>query len=119
MEWATTLPLRSVTGFLRISKSSYEYWRRRLAEGSSGRDADIGEAVGVERGTRGYQAVHAQPGRAGVRCGEKRARRVMCEEGLVRAMPIRICSLDNAVPSCFRRSQVRALPLARLEGRLR
>lgn len=26
---ATALPLRSITGFLRISKSSYEYWRRR------------------------------------------------------------------------------------------
>lgn len=28
---ATALPLRSITGFLRISKSSYEYWRPRVA----------------------------------------------------------------------------------------
>ena len=28
---ATALPLRSITGFLRISKSSYECWRPRVA----------------------------------------------------------------------------------------
>ena len=28
---ATALPLRLITGFLRISKSSYEYWRPRVA----------------------------------------------------------------------------------------
>lgn len=37
---ATALPLRSITGFLRISKSSYEYWRPRVAAPRD-RDADI------------------------------------------------------------------------------
>ncbi len=71
---ATALPLRSITGFLRISKSSYEYWRRRLAEGPSDRDADIRKAVrdafGASGGSRGYREVHA------------RLRRAMREEGL-------------------------------------
>ena len=83
---ATALPLRSITGFLRISKSSYEYWRRRLAGGEPDRDADIRQAVrdafGASGGSRGYREVHARLRRAGVRCSEKRVRRVMREEGL-------------------------------------
>ena len=41
---ATALPLRSITGFLRISKSSYEYWRPRVAAPRD-RDADIRDRV--------------------------------------------------------------------------
>lgn len=41
---ATALPLRSITGFLRIPKSSYEYWRPRVAAPRD-RDADIRDRV--------------------------------------------------------------------------
>lgn len=83
---ATALPLRSITGFLRISKSSYEYWRRRLSEGLPDRDADIRRRVvglfAEGRGAWGYRVVHARLRRAGVAASEKRVRRVMREEGL-------------------------------------
>ena len=46
---ATALPLRSITGFLRISKSSYEYWRPRVAAPRD-RDADIRDRVVREEG---------------------------------------------------------------------
>ena len=81
----TGLPLRSITGFLRISKSSYEYQRARLATRGD-RDADIRplvrELFAAERGARGYRAVHARMRRAGVVASEKRVLRVMREEGL-------------------------------------
>lgn len=81
----TGLPLRSITGFLRISKSSYEYQRARLACRRD-RDADIRplvrELFDAENGARGYRAVHARMRRAGVVASEKRVRRVMREEGL-------------------------------------
>ncbi len=80
---ATALPLRSITGFLRISKSSYEYHRARLGRD---RDADIRGAVrdvfGEGRGAWGYRTVWAHLRRRGVLCSEKRVRRVMREEGL-------------------------------------
>ena len=80
---ATGLPLRSITGFLRISRSSYEYHRARL-----GRDRDAGlrplvrEAFEAGRGCYGYRRVHAELRRRGVVASEKRVRRVMREEGL-------------------------------------
>ena len=81
----TGLPLRSITGFLRISKSSYEYQRARLGARRD-RDADIRglvrELFAAENGSRGYRAVHARLRRAGVVASEKRVRRVMREEGL-------------------------------------
>ena len=81
----TGLPLRSITGFLRISKSSYEYQRARLADRRD-RDADIRglvrELFAAENGSRGYRAVHARMRGAGVAASEKRVRRVMREEGL-------------------------------------
>ena len=79
----TGLPLRSITAFLRISKSSYEYHRARL-----GRDRDAGirglarEAFEASGHSRGYREVHARLRRAGVAVNEKRVRRVMREEGL-------------------------------------
>ena len=80
---ATGLPLRCVTGFLRISKSSYEYHRARLGRD---RDADIrGLVAGMfaeGRGNWGHRTIHARLARAGVRASEKRVRRVMREEGL-------------------------------------
>ena len=81
---ATGLPLRSITAFLRISKSSYEYHRARLGRD---RDADIrAEVVRLfeEEGDRswGYRAVWARLRAAGTPASEKRVRRVMREEGL-------------------------------------
>ena len=83
---ATALPLRCVTGFLRISKSSHEYWRRRLAEGLPDRDADIRglvrDAFEASGGSRGHREPPSLLRRAGEAAGEKRVRRVMREEGL-------------------------------------
>ena len=82
---ATALPLRSITGFLRISKSSYEYWRPRVAVPRD-RDADIRDrVVRIFRegsGCWGYRTVWARLRREGVRASEKRVARVMREEGL-------------------------------------
>ncbi len=81
---ATGLPLRSITGFLRISRSSYEYRRARL-----GRDRDaairplVRDAFEASGGACGYRRVHAELALAGARVSEKRVRRVMAEEGLV------------------------------------
>lgn len=86
----TGLPLREITAFLRISKSSYEYHRARL-----GRDRDaalrplVGEAFAAGRGAYGYRRVHAELRARGVRASEKRVRRVMREEGLEAARPRR------------------------------
>ena len=80
---ATGLPLRSITGFLRISKSSYEYHRARL-----GRDkyADLRREVRSlsEEGRRawGYRVIWARLRRRGIRVSEKVVRRIMREEGV-------------------------------------
>lgn len=75
---ATALPLRSITGFLRISKSSYEYWRPRVAAPRD-RDADIRDrVVRIFRegsGCWGYRTVWARLRREGVRASEKRVAR--------------------------------------------
>ena len=80
---ATGLPLRSITGFLRISKSSYEYHRARLG---IDRDAELRAAVTAlfEEGGRtwGYRTIWARLRRAGTVVSEKVVRRVMREEGL-------------------------------------
>lgn len=84
----TGLPLRSITAFLRISKSSYEYQRARLGERRDP-DADIRPLVRrlflEDGGARGYRAVRERMRREGVAASEKRVRRVMREEGLVPA----------------------------------
>ena len=65
---ATGLPLREITAFLRISRSSYEYHRARL-----GRDRDaalrplVREAFAAGRGAYGYRRVWAELRRRGVR----------------------------------------------------
>ncbi|WP_270405916.1 IS3 family transposase [Candidatus Collinsella stercoripullorum] len=87
---ATGLPLREITAFLRISKSSYEYHRARPARD---RDADIRERVseefGASGGRYGYRRVWAALRARGVRASEKRVRRVMRGEGLEAARPRR------------------------------
>ena len=79
----TGLPLRCVTAFLRISRSSYEYHRARLGRD---RDADIRSEVrrvfGEGEGAWGYRTVWPRLRREGVVAIEKRVRRVMREEGL-------------------------------------
>ena len=87
---ATGLPLRSITGFLRISRSSYEYHRARL-----GRDryaalrAEVRDAFEAGRGCYGYRRVHAELRRRGTRVSEKVVRRLMREEGLEARRPRR------------------------------
>ena len=77
--------LRSIIGFLRISKSSYEYQRARLAERAD-RDDDIRAqvvATFAQGGdTWGYRTVWARMRRASTVASEKRVPRVMREEGL-------------------------------------
>ncbi len=86
----TGLPLRSIAGFLRISRSSYEYHRSRL-----GRDRYaalrplVREAFEAGRDRYGYRRVHAELRRRGVVASEKRVRRVMREEGLAARRPRR------------------------------
>jgi putative transposase len=81
----TGLPLRSIIGFLRISKSSYEYQRARLAERAD-RDGDIRAQVVATFARRGgmwgYRTVWARMRRAGTVASEKRVLRVMREERL-------------------------------------
>lgn len=79
----TGLPLRSIIGFLRISKSSYEYHRARLGvDKYAGLRRQVKE-VFDEGGARwGYRTVHARLRRRGVVVSEKVVRRLMAEQGL-------------------------------------
>ena len=80
---ATGLPLREITAFLRISRSSYEYHRARL-----GRDkyaplrADVRRVFEESGRSAGYRPVWARLRREGARVSEKVVRRIMREEGL-------------------------------------
>lgn len=88
IEWLrqkTDHPLRELTASLRISKSSYEYWRIHL------HDCDVRDAIGddVERifcedgdCARGYRFVHAKLAEEGLRVSEKVVRDVMRTRGL-------------------------------------
>ena len=79
----TGLPLREITAFLRISRSSHGYHRARL-----GRDkyaalrAEVRGAFESMGGGRGYRPVWAELRRRGTRVSEKVVRRIMREEGL-------------------------------------
>lgn len=83
---ATGLPLREITRFLGISRSSYAYHRARL-----GRDRyaalrlEVRELFESMGGGRGYRPVHAELRRRGTRVSEKVVRRIMREEGLTAA----------------------------------
>ena len=86
---ATGLPMREITRFLEIPRSTWHYHKGRL-----GRDRDawlrpfVAEAFAA-CGRRGYRAVHAELRAAGVRVSEKRVRRVMREDGLAARAPRR------------------------------
>ena len=80
---ATGLPLREVTAFLRISRSSYEYHRARLgADKYAGLRAEVRALFAEMGGGRGYRPVWAELRRRGTRVSEKVVRRIMREEGL-------------------------------------
>ena len=91
IEWLranTGRPLGELTASLRISKSSYEYWRRRLRDPAPARREEIAgdvERVFREEGgcARGYRFVYEALGREGTRVSEKLVRDVMRERGLV------------------------------------
>ena len=80
---ATGLPLRCVTAFLRVSKSSYEYHGARL-----GRDKYawlrpwVRELFAWMGGGQGYRAAWAELRRRGACISEKVVLRLMREEGL-------------------------------------
>ena len=83
---ATGLPLRSITAFLRISKSSYEYQRQAISrpDRHAGLRARVREALEGASASRGYRYVtHAlRSGDDPVAVSEKAVRRIMREEGL-------------------------------------
>lgn len=87
----TGLPLRPIARFLGISKSSYEYWGRRLADGSACAPDEADELGGeVERVfreegrcARGYRFVHARLAEElGRPVSEKVVREAMRRRGL-------------------------------------
>ena len=75
---ATGLPLRSIIGFLKISKSSYEYHRARLG---ADKYADLRKEVRAlfesSDRTFGYRRIWAMLKRGGVKVSEKVVRRIM------------------------------------------
>ncbi len=86
---ATGLPLREITAFLRISRSSYEYHRARLGRDRRAWLRPLVREAFEACGRRGYRPVHATLRAAGVRVSEKVVRRVMREEGLAARRPRR------------------------------
>lgn len=91
IEWLranTARPLSELTASLRISRSSYEYWRTHLHDvGVREEIGDEVERVFREEGgcARGYRFVHEGLRREGVRVSEKIVRDVMRGRGLVPA----------------------------------
>ena len=81
----TGRPLREITRFLGISKSSYEYCRARLSapDPLAETRARVRELFQEGRARYGYRRIWALLRREGRRVSEKVVRRVMREEGLV------------------------------------
>ena len=84
---ATGLPLREITAFLRISRSSHGYHRARLGRDRRAWLRPLVREAFEACGRRGYRPVHATLRAAGVRVSEKVVRRVMREEGLSARRP--------------------------------
>ncbi len=85
---ATGLPLRSIIGFLRISKSSYEYHRGRHGTDKHAKlRADVREIFSDSKQTFGYRRIWAKLRRRGLCASEKVVRRIMREEGLAVIRP--------------------------------
>jgi len=77
--------LREITGFLRISKSSYEYHRKRLSQPDAHKALRerIVALFWENRQRYGYRRIWASLRAEGIRASEKVVRRIMREEGLV------------------------------------
>lgn len=75
----TDRPLRELTGSLRISKSSYEYYRAKDRHAQL--RADIRRIFDGAGGRRGYRYVHNELREEGAVVSEKVVRRLMTEEG--------------------------------------
>ena len=83
LRMATGLPLRLITGFLRISKSSYEYHKCRLGHDKyADLKKEISSVFETSGQTFGYRRIWATLKRSGVRVSEKVVRRIMREENL-------------------------------------
>lgn len=81
---ATALPLRSIIGFLKISKSSYEYHRSRIGKDRyASLRKEIKSLFAQSNQTFGYRRIWAHLRRGGRIVSEKVVRRIMKEEGLV------------------------------------
>lgn len=90
LRMATGLPLRSITGFLRISKSSYEHHRARLGHDKYAHlREEARSAFDASDRTFGYRRIWATLKRGGVRVPEKVVRRIMREEELEVVRPNR------------------------------
>lgn len=83
LRMATGLPLRQITDFLKISKSSYEYHKRRLGSDRYAHlRGEVRELFEESAQTFGYRRIWAKLRRRGERVSEKVVRRIMREEGL-------------------------------------
>lgn len=78
LRMATGLPLRSITAFLRISKSSYEYHRARLGTDKyASLRKEVQTLFELSNHTFGYRRIWAMLKRDGVKVSEKVIRRIM------------------------------------------
>ena len=79
----TGRPLKELIGFLRISKSSYEYCRGAMAAGDkyAGIRAKVVSIFDAADGRRGYRYVRHRLAAQGSGVSEKVVRRIMAEEG--------------------------------------
>lgn len=90
LRMATGLPLRSITAFLRISKSSYEYHRARLGTDKyAGLRKEVQALFESSNHTFGYRRIWAMLRRSGVRVSEKVVRRIMRDGEMVVVRPNR------------------------------
>lgn len=88
LRMATGLPLRSITGFLRISKSSYEYHRARLAHDKyADLRKEVRSVLEASSRTFGYRRIWASLKRGGIKVSEKVVRRIMRDEGMCVVRP--------------------------------
>lgn len=101
LRMATGLPLRSITCFLRISKSSYEYHKRRLGHDKyADLRKEVRSAFEASSRTFGYRRIWASLKRGGIKVSEKVVRRIMRDEGMcvVRSdRPKKYCSYKGEI----------------------
>lgn len=87
---ATGLPLRSIIGFLKISKSSYEYHRARLGTDKyASLKKEVRDLFESSERTFGYRRIWAMLKRDGVKVSEKVVRRIMRDGGMAVVRPNR------------------------------